>query len=107
MKLKNGKNTVMKTIKNGIDNSLDNQVEAVEKIDGYINKWYQYYNQRNFTNMEYQYNKIEEYIKEIIPLESVIRKARTVENLHELIKNNNKNFDLSQQEKELAEMLAN
>ena len=40
-------------------------------------------------------------------LESILKKARTVENLHELIKNNGKNFELNSNEKELAEMLAN
>ena len=86
----------MKNIKTGVDNTLDNQVEAIEKLDKYITKWNQYYNEQNFVNMEYQYNKIEEYLKEV----------RTVENLHELIKNNGRNFDLTQEEKELATMLA-
>lgn len=56
--------------------------------------------------MEYQYSKIEEYLKEVIPLEDVLKRARAVENLHELIKNNGRNFDLTQEEKELATMLA-
>ena len=96
----------MKTIKTGVDNSLDNQVEAIEKLDKYITKWNKYYNEQNFVKMEYQYTKIEEYLKEVIPLEDVLKRARTVENLHELIKNNGRNFDLTQEEKELATMLA-
>jgi hypothetical protein len=96
----------MKTIKTGVDNTLDNQVEAIEKLDKYITKWNKYYNEQNFVNMEYQYSKIEEYLKEVIPLEDVLKRARAVENLHELIKNNGRNFDLTQEEKELATMLA-
>ena len=96
----------MKTIKTGEDNTLDNQVEAIEKLDKYITKWNKYYNEQNFVNMEYQYSKIEEYLKEVIPLEDVLKRARAVENLHELIKNNGRNFDLTQEEKELATMLA-
>lgn len=96
----------MKNIKTGVDNTLDNQVEAIEKLDKYITKWNQYYNEQNFVNMEYQYSKIEEYLKEVIPLEDVLKRARAVENLHELIKNNGRNFDLTQEEKELATMLA-
>lgn len=96
----------MKTIKTGVDNTLDNQVEAIEKLDKYITKWNKYYNEQNFVNMEYQYSKIEEYLKEVIPLEDVLKRARAVENLHELIKNNGGNFDLTQEEKELATMLA-
>ena len=53
------------------------------------------------------YNKIEENLNKVMPLESILKKARTVENLHELIKNNGKNFELNSNEKELAEMLAN
>lgn len=96
----------MKTIKTGVDNTLDNQVEAIEKLDKYITKWNKYYNEQNFVNMEYQYSKIEEYLKEVFPLEDVLKRARAVENLHELIKNNGRNFDLTQKEKELATMLA-
>ena len=96
----------MKTIKTGVDNTLDNQVEAIEKLDKYITKWNKYYNEQNFVNMEYQYSKIEEYLKEVIPLEDVLKRARAVENLHELIKNNGRNFYLTQEEKELATMLA-
>lgn len=96
----------MKTIKTGVDNTLDNQVEAIEKLDKYITKWNKYYNEQNFVNMEYQYSKIEENLKEVFPLEDVLKRARAVENLHELIKNNGRNFDLTQEEKELATMLA-
>lgn len=96
----------METIKTGVDNTLDNQVEAIEKLDKYITKWNKYYNEQNFVNMEYQYSKIEEYLKEVIPLEGVLKRARAVVNLHELIKNNGRNFDLTQEEKELATMLA-
>ena len=39
------------TIKNGVDNTLDKQVEAVEKLEGYINKWNKYYEEKNFQDM--------------------------------------------------------
>ncbi len=104
--IERGKNTIMSTITNNIEETLGNQIEAVEKMDGYIDKWYKYYEEKNFNNMEYQYDKIQEYIKNVIPLEETLKKARTVENLHELIKNNGKKFDISNEEKELAEMLA-
>ena len=95
----------MDNVKDGIDNSLEEQVNSIDKINGYIEKWYKYYEEKNFTRMEYQYNKIEENLNNVMPLESILKKARTVENLHELIKNNGKNFELNSNEKELAEML--
>lgn len=97
----------MDNVKDGIDNSLEEQVNSIDKINEYIDKWYKYYEEKNFTRMEYQYNKIEENLNKVMPLESILKKVRTVENLHELIKNNGKNFELNSNEKELAEMLAN
>jgi len=55
--------------------------------------------------MEYQYDKIQEYLEKVVPLEDVLTKARQLENIHILIKNNGKDFNLTEQEKELANML--
>lgn len=104
--IKKGKNAIIDTIEDGIDDNLSNQIEAIEKIDGYIEKWKNYYKEQKFTNMEYQYDKIQEYLEEVIPLEDVLEKARTVENLHELIKNNGKDFNLTEEQQELAELLS-
>jgi len=95
----------MKNIEKGIENNLGNQVEAIEKIDGYIEKWQKYYEEQKFTNMEYQYEKIQEYLEEVIPLEETLKKARQLENLHELIKSKGKDFNLTEEEKELANIL--
>ena len=38
-------------------------------------------------------------------IENTIKNARTIENLHELIKNNGKSFELSDEEMQLAELL--
>lgn len=103
--IKKGKNKVMDSITKGVENSLTNQIESIEKIDGYIDKWYKYYEEQNFSNMEYQYNKIQENLSKVMPIEETLIKARKLENLHELIKNKGKNFNLTEEEKELAEML--
>jgi hypothetical protein len=55
--------------------------------------------------MEKEYKKIEKQIKNIIPIENTINKTRFIENLHNLIKNNGKNFDLSEEEIGLANRL--
>ena len=103
--IKSGKNALINAIENKIDNNLTNQAEAIEKINNYIEKWKEYFNEQNFVNMEYQYKNIEEYLKQVIPLEETLKKARVVENLHERIKSNGKNFDITQEEQELAEIL--
>ena len=55
--------------------------------------------------MEKQYKKIERELQNVMPLENVLKKARVLENLHNLIKNNGKNFNLSSEELELANKL--
>ena len=32
----------MDNVKDGIDNSLEEQVNSIDKINGYIDKWYKY-----------------------------------------------------------------
>lgn len=103
--IKKGKNTILNTVNNNIENNLTSQIESVEKVDKYIEKWNEYYKNQDFTNMEKQYNKLENELEKIMPLENTITKARVVENLHNLIKNNGKNFNLSKEELELANKL--
>ena len=55
--------------------------------------------------MEKEYNKIEKEIKNLAPIEKIIDNVKIIENLHTLIKNNGKNFNLTKEEIELAEKL--
>ena len=55
--------------------------------------------------MEKDYNKIEKQLKNIAPIESTIKNARTIEVLHNLIKNNGQDFNLTKEQLELAEKL--
>ena len=103
--IQKGKNTVLNTINNNIENNLTSQVESVEKIDKYISNWNECFKEQDFNNMDKQYKKIEKELEKIMPLENVITKARQLENLHNLIKNNGKNFNLSKEELELANKL--
>ena len=103
--IKKGKNIILKNVSDSIENNLDSQVESVEKIDKYIEKWKSYYEEKDFTNMDKQFKKIEKELEKILPLENIITKARQLENIHNLIKNNGKNFNLSQEELELANKL--
>lgn len=103
--IKKGKNTILNTVNNNIENSMTSQIESVEKIDKYISNWNEYYKNQDFTNMNKQFKKIEKELETVMPLENVLTKARVVENLHNLIKNNGKNFNLSNEEIELANKL--
>ena len=62
---------------------------------------------QNFDGMEREYQKIKERLKETIPLETTLKQAREIENLHLLVKNNGQNFNLTQEQLELAGILVN
>jgi len=100
-----GKDAILDTVNSGIENNLTSQMESIEKIDKYISKWNEYYQNQDLKNMDKQYKKIEKELENIMPLENVITKARQLENMHQLIKNKGGDFNLSQEELELANKL--
>ena len=103
--IKKGKNTVINQIEKGITEEFGKQAQNVEKLGKYMNQWKDYYQEQDFDGMQREYEKIREKMKELVPLEKTILEARKIENLHELIKNNNQNFDLTEEQKKLAEIL--
>jgi hypothetical protein len=103
--LKNSKNVILNNITKNVENEFENQINNIEKINKYNENWKNCFNNRDFDGMEREYEKIRVKIKEIVPIESTIKTARTIENLQKLIKNNGKNFDLTQEQLELAKLL--
>ena len=103
--IKSGKNTILNQISENIEESLNSQVNAIEKLDKYCSNWNEYYSNQDFNGMEKEYKKIEKQLKNIIPIQNTINRTKIVENLHNLIKNNGKNFNLSAEEIELANRL--
>ena len=55
--------------------------------------------------MEKEYIKIKKEINNLAPIEKMINEARTIQNLHNLIKNNGQDFNLTQEQIELAKKL--
>lgn len=103
--IKNGKNTILKTIEDKIEKTLDTQVKDVEKLQKYCNSWKEYYKEQDFAKMDGAYKNIEKYINKTVPLENTFFEARKIENLHKIIKNNDKKFDITEEEIKLAEKL--
>lgn len=101
--IKQGKNTVLNSVESNIEKSFTKQVNGVEKLEKYISNWKQYYNNQDFNGMEKEFKKIKKELSSLVPLENTLKYARSVENLHTLIKTNGKNFNLSETEKELIE----
>ena len=104
--IKNGKNVLLENITSSIINELDQQNNSIEKLERYVNNWNEYFDNKDFDGMTKEYNKIKKQLDNIIPVENILKETRKVEVLHNLIKNNGQNFDISNLEKELAEKLS-
>ena len=55
--------------------------------------------------MEKEYKKIEKEINNLVPIEKTIQQVRIIENIHNLIKNNGQDFNLTNEQIELANKL--
>ena len=103
--IKQGKNVILNNVENNIENSFNKQYEAFEYTDRYINNWKNYFAEKNFEGMEKEYNKLQKQLENIAPIEKIINNAKTIEVIHNLIKNNGQDFNLTQEQLELAEKL--
>ena len=90
--IKKGKNSILNNVEKNIENNFNNQIKSLNYTEKYINNWKEFY-------------KIEKEIKNLAPIEKIIDNVKTIENLHTLIKNNGKDFNLTQEEIELAKKL--
>lgn len=100
-----GKNVILDSVSKNIEESFTSQLNNIEKLSKYENNWKNYFEKRDFDGMQKEYDKIQEKLKEIMPLENTIKEARKIENIHNLIKNNGHNFDLTNEQLELSKML--
>lgn len=100
-----GKDIILNNVESNIEKTFNNQIESIEKTNSYINNWKEFYNNKDFEGMEKEYSKLENELTNLVPLENLLKEARIVENIHNLIKNNGQNFNLSEQELELIKKL--
>ena len=103
--IKQGKDVILNNVESNIEKTFTEQLTSVEKTNTYINNWKEYFNNKDFNGMEKEYKKLENELKNLVPLENTINEARRIENLHNLIKNNGQNFNLTQDQLELAKKL--
>ncbi len=103
--IKQGKDVILNNVESNIENTFSEQYTAIENIDNYINNWKDSFEKQDFDNMEKEYLKLEEQMQTIAPLTKTIEEAKTIEILHNLIKNNGQDFNLSQEQLELVEKL--
>lgn len=103
--IKQGKNSILNNVEKNIENTFNNKIKALNYTEKYIENWKNYFENKDFNGMEKEYKKIKTEMNYLAPIEKMINEARTVENLHMLIKNNGQDFNLTQEQMELAEKL--
>ncbi|MBR3614324.1 MAG: hypothetical protein IKL55_04005 [Clostridia bacterium] len=103
--IKQGKNSIISSISNKVEETLTNQIKAVDKIEKFTKNWNIAYGIQDFEKMEVAYKNIKNNLEKVLPLERIINNARTIENIHNLIKNNGKSFNLTEDEIKLAQIL--
>lgn len=103
--IKRGKNIILNNIENNIENTFKKQYQNLEYMNKYIDNWKNSFKNQDFAKMEREYKKLEKQLQQIAPIEKTINVAKTIEVLHNLIKNNGQDFNLTNEQLELAERL--
>lgn len=103
--LKTQKNSIIKDIKKQVSEDLDNQVGYVEKINEYSEKWQTCFDNEDLSGMKNANRYIQKYLEKTLPLEEVLKNARKIEIMQSLVENTG-SFDITEEEKELANVLA-
>ena len=103
--IKKGKNAILDTISSNIEEKFMQEMNSLEKVSKYISNWNNYYNLKDKEGMEKEYKKIKKQMSTIMALDSTISEAKKIENIHNLIKNKGDNYELSEEERELINIL--
>ena len=99
--IKNGKNSILDNVEKNIESTLNKQIRTAQNLDNHIRNWQDFYNKKDFNNMEKEYKIIKKQLKELVPIENTINSARKIESIHELLKNRENKFEISEDEIEL------
>lgn len=103
--IKKGKNAILDTISSNIEEKFLQEMNSLEKVSKYISNWKNYYNLKDTEGMEREYKKLKKQMDTIMALDSTISEAKKIENIHNLLKNKGKDYELSEEEKELINIL--
>lgn len=101
----NGKDMILNNVTSNIKNEMNFQEKSIHNIGKYVENFNENFKNRDFDGMTKEWKKIQANLKNIIPLENILKEARKVENVYSLIKNNGNNFDLTQEEIEIAQKI--
>ena len=102
-----GKDIILNNVEKNIQQTFNKQLDNFNNVENHISIWEESFNNKDFEGMEKEYSKLKEISEDLAPIEKIISKLKEIDTLHNLIKNNGKNFELSQQEVELVNKLNN
>ena len=105
--IKKGKDVILNNISNNIKKEIDSQTFEVEKLENYVSKWKEGFNNKDFDVIQIYYKKNDSQLNKTVPLEKIIKEARELESIHKLIENNGHNFNITELEKETAKNINN
>jgi hypothetical protein len=104
--LKGGKKIIKESVSSNIEKTFLDQVDNIEKIGKYIKNWNQYLENKDLKGMKREYNKINNKIENILPLQNTLKEVEAIENVQTLIKNKGGTLDnVTQEEIDLAKKL--
>ena len=100
-----GKEIIADSIKSNIESEFEDQFRKVITLNKNIERWNDYYEQRDFDGIRRETNNIQRNIKSLFPIETTIKEARKIENLYKIIERKGGDFNLSEEEISLAKRL--
>ena len=103
--IKKGKNAILDTISSNIEEKFMQEMNSMEKVSKYISNWKNCYNLKDTEGMEREYKKLKKQMDTIMALDSTISEAKKIENIHNLLKNKGADYKLSEEEKQLINIL--
>ncbi|MCI8519098.1 MAG: hypothetical protein HFJ51_03175, partial [Clostridia bacterium] len=104
--IKKSKNVVKDCISSKIEEDFMKQVDGVEKVGKYIENWNDCLEKKDLSGMKREYTKITRKLDTLIPLESTLKEARSIENVQTLIKSKGNSLEnITEEELKLAQIL--
>lgn len=103
--IKDGKNVLLDNMENRIKDNFKNQTSNLKNINNYMKNWNESFEKNNLIEMDKNFEKIQDELGQVLPLESVMKSAKEIENLQTIIHNNNGDFELSNEQIELSKIL--
>lgn len=100
-----GKEIIVDSIKTNKDSEFNNQLGKIENLNNDMKRWNKYYKEKDLDGIRRENINIQRNLKAIFPIENTIQEARKIENLSKIILKNEGNFNLSEEEINLANRL--